>query len=144
MKNLILSLLFSLTASFASFSIADYSKHPEVGSFIERMVNEHNFDRQQVKNWMAQARYQKSIVDAMSRPAEKVKTWYDYRKIFITDLRIERGIEFWQANRQTLNDVATDRLAVSNRVTVTPLNTCAELVHRHCVFYSRVVTTDNI
>ena len=108
MKNLILPLLFSLTASFASVSIADYSQHPEVGSFIERMVNEHNFDRQQIKNWMAQARYQKSIVDAMSRPAEKVKTWYDYRKIFITDLRIKRGVEFWQANQQTLKDVSQE------------------------------------
>ena len=57
---------------------------------------------------MAQARYQKSIVDAMSRPAEKVKTWYDYRKIFITDLRIKRGVEFWQANQQTLKDVSQE------------------------------------
>ena len=98
MKKIILLLLFPLSVTYAGVAVADYSQHPEVGSFIERMVNEHKFDRQQVKNWMSQARHQKSIVDAMSRPAEKVKTWYDYRKIFITDLRIERGVEFWQEN----------------------------------------------
>jgi len=108
LKKIILLLLFPLSVTYAGVAVADYSQHPEVGSFIERMVNEHKFDRQQVKNWMSQARHQKSIVDAMSRPAEKVKTWYDYRKIFITDLRIERGVEFWQENYQTLKDVSEE------------------------------------
>jgi membrane-bound lytic murein transglycosylase B len=107
--NKITLLLLTLFSFFvANYSVADYSKHPEVGPFIDRMVSEHGFERQQVQNWLSQARYQKSIVDAMSRPAEKVKTWYDYRKIFITDLRIERGVEFWQANRQTLQDVSEE------------------------------------
>lgn len=106
MKKITHLVLFSLWASVAGFCAADYAQHPEVGPFIDRMVNEHGFERQQVQNWMSQARYQKNIVDAMSRPAEKVKTWYDYRKIFITELRIERGIEFWQANHKTLKDVS--------------------------------------
>jgi membrane-bound lytic murein transglycosylase B len=37
-----------------------------------------------------------NILKAISRPAEKAKPWYDYRKIFITPSRIAGGVEFWQ------------------------------------------------
>jgi membrane-bound lytic murein transglycosylase B len=38
----------------------------------------------------------------MSRPAEKVKPWHEYRKIFVSELRIKRGVEFWQQHEDAL------------------------------------------
>ena len=38
----------------------------------------------------------------MSRPAEKSKAWYEYRKIFLTDKRIKNGAKFWSENAATL------------------------------------------
>ena len=81
---------------------ADYSEHPEAAAFVASMVDKHGFDRQQILAWLSSAEHQKSIVKAMSRPAEKVKPWYQYRTHFISDLRIERGLQFWAENQQTL------------------------------------------
>ena len=85
-----------------STSFADYSQQPQVVPFIDRMVEKHQFERQQLLNWLKAAENQQSIINAMSRPAEKVKPWHEYRKIFVTDLRIKRGVEFWQQHEETL------------------------------------------
>jgi membrane-bound lytic murein transglycosylase B len=83
-------------------SSADYSNHPDAVKFVDTMVTEHQFERQQMLDWLASARHQESIVAAMSRPAEKSKAWHEYRKIFVTDTRISRGQEFWLENSDTL------------------------------------------
>ena len=100
----LLALVTALTISsgLASNSYADYSTHPEVAEFINTMVEEHQFSREQIIGWLKLAKHQKSIVDAMSRPAEKVKPWYQYRKHFISEARIKNGVKFWQENRETL------------------------------------------
>ena len=67
------------------------------------MVSEYNFDRTEVELLLKDAEKQQSIIDAMSRPAEKVKPWKDYRKIFIQEKRIDEGVKFWHENRDALN-----------------------------------------
>ena len=52
------------------------------------------------------AERQQSILDAISRPAEKTKAWYEYRKIFLTDRRIREGATFWSVHADTLQAVA--------------------------------------
>ena len=99
-------LKFVVLSSFllmASLSFADYSQQPQVAPFIDRMVEEHKFERAQVLEWLKVAENQQSIVKAMSRPAEKVKPWHEYRKIFVSELRIKRGVEFWQQHEEALN-----------------------------------------
>ena len=98
----LLTLCATLAIGFSSSSHADYSTHPEVADFINTMVEEHQFPREQIIGWLKVAKHQKSIVDAMSRPAEKVKPWYQYRKHFISEARIKNGVKFWQENRETL------------------------------------------
>lgn len=83
-------------------SLADYSNHPDAVKFVDTMVTEYQFERQQMLDWLSSARYQESIVVAMSRPAEKSKAWHEYRNIFVTDTRISRGQEFWLQNSDTL------------------------------------------
>tara|TARA_R110001592_G_scaffold321037_1_gene599303 strand:+ start:49712 stop:50719 length:1008 start_codon:yes stop_codon:yes gene_type:complete len=95
--GLVTGLLFSLAAA------ADYSKHPGAQAFADRMVSEYNFDRTEVELLLKDAEKQQSIIDAMSRPAEKVKPWKDYRKIFIQEKRIDEGVKFWHENRDALN-----------------------------------------
>ncbi len=83
-------------------AIADYSQHELAGPFIETMVQQHGFDRAQVVGWLRQAERKQSILDAISRPAEKAKPWRDYRRIFITPDRVARGVQFWSENRASL------------------------------------------
>ena len=51
-----------------------------------------------------------SILDAISKPAEKTLTWADYRKIFITPERIEAGANFWRENREMLEEISPGNL----------------------------------
>jgi membrane-bound lytic murein transglycosylase B len=56
---------------------------------------------------LAKARYQQSIIDAISRPAES-KSWREYRPIFVTDKRIADGIAFYRANQALLERVENE------------------------------------
>lgn len=81
---------------------ADYVERKEVSQFITEMVDEHQFTRAELLGWFAQAKKKQSILDAISRPAEKRLTWKEYRKIFVTDSRTQKGVKFWADNRETL------------------------------------------
>jgi membrane-bound lytic murein transglycosylase B len=95
-----------MTKKLADTALADYSKHQETAAFLDKMVKEHQFDRQQLQGWLSQAEKKQAILDAIARPAEKTKPWYEYRKIFLGQDRIDQGVEFWRDNAETLKDVA--------------------------------------
>lgn len=79
-------------------------QHPGAEAFVERMVEQHGMDQQQLTTFLGQAEKRESIIKAMTRPAE-AKPWHQYRPIFITDKRIAEGVAFWQENRQLLEQV---------------------------------------
>jgi membrane-bound lytic murein transglycosylase B len=81
---------------------ANYRDHAKAQAFIARMVSEHGFDRQSLLALFAQAQKQPTILAAIARPAEKTKSWAEYRPIFLTDSRIANGVTFWQANAKAL------------------------------------------
>ena len=112
MKKYLATALLSLTGlatlPLTSLSQADYSVHPEAVEFIDKMVEEHQFARADIVSWLAVAEHQESIVNAMSRPAEKVKPWHQYRKHFISDRRISGGVTFWQQHSETLAQAERD------------------------------------
>lgn len=89
-------------AVFTGSARADYSNHPSADAFVTKMVTEHGFTREEVVGLLANAERQQSILDAIARPAEKTKPWYEYRKIFLNERREREGIEFLQAHRATL------------------------------------------
>ncbi len=64
-------------------------------AFVERMVESHGFDREEIAAILASAEIQQSALNSISRPAERVVPWYEYRQIFLTDERIEAGARFW-------------------------------------------------
>lgn len=89
---------------FASMMAAagDYVQRDDVTTFIDEMVEEHQFSRQDLETWFADANKKQKIIDAISRPAERTLTWERYRKIFVTSSRINKGVTFWQENQVTL------------------------------------------
>lgn len=96
------ALMAALLSSTATYASGDYQNRPEVDQFIEEMVSEHQFSRDEMLAWFAEAEKKQNILDAISRPAEKTHTWGSYRKIFLTPSRIEKGVEFWNDNKATL------------------------------------------
>ncbi len=59
-----------------------------------------------LRKLLKSAQSQPAIIDAMSKPAEKAKLWYEYRPIFLTERRIREGTEFWIAHRQALDQAS--------------------------------------
>lgn len=62
-------------------------------AFIAEAADKHQLDPAEVERWLGQARYQQSIIDAITRPAE-AKPWRDYRPIFMNERRINDGRAF--------------------------------------------------
>jgi membrane-bound lytic murein transglycosylase B len=62
------------------------------------MVKRHGFERQELVTLFEHAKKRDDILEAIARPAEKTKPWYEYRKIFLKPERIEGGIQFWKDN----------------------------------------------
>src|SRR5690606_1058178 len=77
-------------------------------NFVAYAVEHYGADAGTVRATLAQAEYKQSIIDAISRPAEKVRTWADYRPIFMTDARISGGQAFYREHREALEQVAAD------------------------------------
>lgn len=86
----------------ASPVVADYSQHPEALTFIAEMVADHGFKHEQLVQWLGKAERKEGILEAIARPAEKTKTWKEYRPIFILPMRIDNGVKFWSENRAAL------------------------------------------
>ena len=51
---------------------------------------------------LSRAKYQQSIIDAISRPAERRLNWGEYRAIFIEQRRINQAFQFWKEHKETL------------------------------------------
>lgn len=79
------------------------------GAFVDRMVVEHGFDRAELDATLATAEISADVLRAISRPAERVVPWYEYRDIFLTPTRIEAGAEFWRNNAALVEATAHER-----------------------------------
>lgn len=95
------SLLCSLSL-FSTTVLADYSQHEEAKKFVAEMVQEHQFTEAELTTWLKSAEKKQSILDAISRPAEKAKPWKDYRPIFIQPQRVTSGVDFWKQHADAL------------------------------------------
>jgi membrane-bound lytic murein transglycosylase B len=70
------------------------------------MVAQHKFDRAALTSLLDEAVIDKTILDTMARPAERVVPWFEYRKIFMTEERIAAGARFWAEHADTIQQVA--------------------------------------
>src|ERR1700722_5715784 len=84
-------------------SVALDTHRADVKGFIGQMAEEHDFKKGKLRKLLKAAQSQPAILQAMDRPAEKAKPWFDYRPIFLNDRRIREGTEFWLAHRQDLD-----------------------------------------
>jgi len=113
----ILSLFAVLGCVLPATADTNYSQREDVQQFIAEMKKEHGYDADLISRWMEGVKQQKTALEAISRPAEGVLTWAKYRKIFMTDSRINKGVKFWADNKQLL-DRAEKEYGVSAEIIV--------------------------
>jgi membrane-bound lytic murein transglycosylase B len=90
---------------FASPTVAVDLDRPDVEAFISTMVKQHDYDRETLRDILGEAEKKNSILELISKPAEKTLTWAEYRPIFMTNERINAGATFWRENRAALEDI---------------------------------------
>ena len=116
MNRTLLIVILSLAIVLLSTAVPAEEPHPGSEDFIVQAIAEHGLEEALIREVLADARYQQSIIDAISRPAE-ARPWYQYRPIFLTETRIAGGVEFWRANAALLEDVS-ERFGVPIEVIV--------------------------
>jgi membrane-bound lytic murein transglycosylase B len=78
----------------------------DVQEYVNGLVKEQGLDADYLLAMLETAESQQSILDAMARPAEKVKPWREYRAIFLTPDRIDAGTAFWREHETRLKRIA--------------------------------------
>ncbi|WP_312683910.1 lytic murein transglycosylase B [Stenotrophomonas chelatiphaga] len=71
-------------------------------NFIRDTAAAHRLDPAYIASVLDQAQVRQPIIAAMSRPAERVKPWNEYRPIFISQARIDGGKKFLAEHRDEL------------------------------------------
>ena len=80
----------------------------DVKQFIDSMVSKHDYDKRALKQMLREAKSQDKILEAISKPAEKTKSWDEYRAIFITEQRITAGADFWREHKAELKRISEE------------------------------------
>src|SRR5687767_89967 len=86
---------------------------PEVRAFIDQTSRSHGFERREIETLLAKAETKQAILDAISRPAERVVPWHEYRDRFLTEKRILQGTDFWIAHGAALRRISDPNVAAS-------------------------------
>jgi membrane-bound lytic murein transglycosylase B len=74
----------------------------EIREFVEKTAAAQKTEPLDVYRLLAKAEPQEKIIELMTRPAERVSPWYEYRARFITEQRITEGAQFMLEHRARL------------------------------------------
>jgi len=110
-KKILAVILLSIVFCFAVYTrviasenaALNYAQRADVKEFIDEMVEEHGFDRDYLENKFSSAKRLDNVLESIAKPAEKELTWGQYRPIFVTNKRSDKGKEFIREHRETLD-----------------------------------------
>jgi membrane-bound lytic murein transglycosylase B len=96
-----------LYASVAGAATAGFDlQRPEIQSFIATATQQAPLTRTSITRILRRARPNPGVIDKISRPAETVLPWWQYRANFVTEQRIADGTRFWLAHQSLLEGIA--------------------------------------
>jgi membrane-bound lytic murein transglycosylase B len=104
-KAFIFTLIGALVSPVQAW--ANYAQRSDVKDFIQMMASKHDYDSGMLADWFQRATKQEGTLKAIAKPAEGLP-WYRYRKIFITEKRINHGVQFWQQHEKELERAQQD------------------------------------
>ncbi|MEE4381020.1 MAG: lytic murein transglycosylase B [Pseudomonadales bacterium] len=97
LRRLLPALLLILAGAVAAEPVPEAT-----AAFVDRMVEEHGFDRDALEALLADAERQEKILETIARPAERRLSWGEYRRIFLGEDRIAQGVAFWDEHAELL------------------------------------------
>ncbi|MBA5249435.1 MAG: hypothetical protein FE834_07940, partial [Gammaproteobacteria bacterium] len=109
MRFLMLSLL--LMSSLVAAKIVPSTHFKTTQNFIDKMVKKHDFNKAELHAIFATVKFKIADKSAKNKNKKKNKkkrvrkppmVWDKYRRLFLTEARINNGVKFWQDNLATL------------------------------------------
>lgn len=79
-----------------------YVAREDVQAFMAQLAEREGMDGAYLQSLAAAVEKDDEVLAKISRPAEKTKTWAEYRPIFLDAARIENGVAFWNQHAQAL------------------------------------------
>ncbi len=107
----------------------NFLQSADVRQYIAEVSAEEGLDANYLASLFVKISSQQSILDAISKPAERTLTWKEYRPIFLKERRIVEGREFIDKHRALL-ERASDAYGV-------PVNVIAAIIGVE-TFYGRI------
>ncbi len=101
------AVLSTFLLAAAPLAAAERASEADTAQFASETAAAHDVSPDAVAAMLSQAKYQQSIIDAITRPAEG-KPWKAYRPIFMTAKRITDGRAFLAEHRDALAKVEAD------------------------------------
>ncbi|MFT6034323.1 MAG: membrane-bound lytic murein transglycosylase B [Arenicella sp.] len=105
-KNSVFSALCFIVLNPSSVSSAyalELKEHPKLQAIADQLIDDKRYTQKELEIVFSKAIVQKSVLDAMTNPAEYKFTWGKYRKLFLKQDRIQQGVDFWTKYQQDLD-----------------------------------------
>jgi membrane-bound lytic murein transglycosylase B len=93
--------LLSLLLTTAVGANSDFVNQPDVQTFINKMVTQHNFNRTELDTLFNTIKIRPRIMQSVRKPLEAQK-WSTYQLVFINESHIRQGVAFWNRNQEAL------------------------------------------
>lgn len=93
-KLIALATVLVVATASAQTPTESYAERPEADTLTAKLQSEYHLDPAWVRAQLAAAKRQPAILEAMRTPAEKTLAWYQYRRIFLDQPRIQGGAAF--------------------------------------------------
>jgi membrane-bound lytic murein transglycosylase B len=96
LKSFLCLFISSLCAQTPSAHAAgEYLGYEELDAVITQLEKDKVYAPGELSALFAQVTRDDRVLTAIARPAESTKEWKDYRPNFLTDERVQKGVEFW-------------------------------------------------
>ncbi len=95
----ITSILFLSMAAYAADT--PFIDRPEVKAFIHEMVKKNHFNENELTILFKHVKVRSSVMKSVRAPLEQ-RPWHTYQRLFVTEWRIRKGVEFWDKHHEAL------------------------------------------
>ncbi|MDR3492340.1 MAG: lytic murein transglycosylase B [Gammaproteobacteria bacterium] len=94
-KYLFFFILIFINLFFSySYAANNFSELPNVKIFIDEMVSKHQFKKTELVKLFDTLKIKPNVTSNNKTPLEQ-KSWLTYRTIFVSEKRIQQGLDFW-------------------------------------------------
>ncbi|KXO08518.1 Membrane-bound lytic murein transglycosylase B precursor [Moritella sp. JT01] len=84
----------------AAFQANSAELNSEHNTWVEELSTQYDISKQVLTDAIGQAKFDENVLTKIQTPWEK-KPWYKYAPIFITESRINKGVEYWKQYEDT-------------------------------------------